>query len=274
VLIVKTVDELNRVRASYSGSLGFIPTMGALHKGHISLIKESLVNNKHTFVSIFVNPTQFLEGEDLDKYPKTIEADIKLCQVLNVDVLFMPSKDDIYFDNEIKIQAPFIKSYILEGYNRPAHFDGVLQVVLKLFNIVKPSKAYFGKKDAQQLFLISNMVKKLFLPIEIIPKDIIRDDDGLALSSRNIYLTPQQRNQALAIPKSLLKASNLISNGLVDSIKIKNSIKETLKDIDIIEYIEVVDREFNRIKEIDVKNSIILIAVRVGNTRLIDNIWI
>jgi len=253
--------------------IGFIPTMGALHEGHLSLIKKARKENKIIVVSIFVNPTQFLEGEDLDKYPKKLEADAKICELAGVDYLFTPNINDIYNDNdEVLIKAPKIKGYILEGHFRPGHFDGVLQIVLKLFNIVKPQKAYFGKKDAQQLSLIKQMVKNLFLDIEIVEGETIREKTGLALSSRNIYLTEEEKKRALSISKALKLAAKLsISEKNCEKLK-----KEMLKvlDVDNLQYIAFVDRNFNFINSIEEKNTIILIAAFVGKTRLIDNIYL
>lgn len=273
--IVKTVDELREVLKQYkNNSIGFIPTMGALHDGHISLIKRSRDENDIVVVSIFVNPTQFLAGEDLDKYPRRDEVDKKICELAKVDVLFMPNIDDMYKGNdEVKVVAPAVRGYVLEGFIRPGHFDGVLRVVCKLFNIVKPTNAYFGKKDAQQLVLIQQMVKDLFMDINVVPCELIRDNDGLALSSRNVYLTQEQRTQALAIPKSLKSAAKKIGMGELDVSVLKALMSETMSGLNV-EYIAFVDREFNEINKIEVKNSIILVAARVGNTRLIDNIWI
>ncbi len=267
-------DDLINYKKTLKGSVGFVPTMGALHNGHISLIKRSVQENDHTIVSIFVNPTQFLEGEDFDKYPKKIEADSKICELAGVDILFLPTKEDIYINSdEVLINAPKIKGYILEGYHRPGHFDGVLRVVLKLFNITSPTKAYFGKKDAQQLYLIEKMKRELFLDIEIVPCDIIREENGLAMSSRNVYLSPTERNQALLISRALKRASNLIISGQRDAKKIKEYMMDVLKEIRI-EYVEITDRDFNKTDEIKIGESIILIAGYVGDTRLIDNIWV
>jgi pantoate--beta-alanine ligase len=273
--IVKTVSELRELLKQYNDkSIGFVPTMGALHDGHISLIKRSRDENDIVVVSIFVNPTQFLAGEDLDKYPRRDEVDKKICELAKVDILFMPNIDDMYTGNdELKVVAPALRGYVLEGFIRPGHFDGVLRVVCKLFNIVKPTNAYFGKKDAQQLVLIQQMVKDLFMDINVVPCELIRDNDGLALSSRNVYLTPEQRTQALAIPKSLKSAAKKIGMGELDVSVLKSLMSETMSGLNV-EYIAFVDREFNEINKIEVKNSIILVAARVGNTRLIDNIWI
>jgi pantoate--beta-alanine ligase len=253
--------------------IGFVPTMGALHEGHLSLIKKARKENKNVVVSIFVNPTQFLEGEDLDKYPKKLETDTEICKLAGVDYLFTPNINDIYNDkDEILIKAPKIKGYILEGHFRPGHFDGVLQIVLKLFNIIKPKRAYFGRKDAQQLFLIKQMVKNLFLDIEIIEGQTIREKNGLALSSRNIYLDKKEKQRALSISKSLELAAKL-SIKEKDCEKIKKEMLKIL-DVDKIQYIECVDRKFNYINKIEEKNTIILIAALIGTTRLIDNIYI
>jgi pantoate--beta-alanine ligase len=251
--------------------VGFVPTMGALHQGHLSLIQKAR-ENEVVVVSIFVNPTQFLEGEDFDKYPKKLEADIKICELAGVDYLFTPTIKDIYTQDEVTIKAPKTKGYILEGHFRPGHFDGVLQIVLKLFNIINPTRAYFGKKDAQQLSLIKQMVKDLFLDIEIVEGDTIREKSGLALSSRNAYLSPYQKQKALSISKSLKLAAKLSIKEKSCKI-IKDEMLKVL-EIDKIQYIAFVDREFNYIDTIKPNNTIILIAGFVGETRLIDNIFI
>lgn len=269
--VIKTIKELQNIRKSLNGTIGFVPTMGALHDGHISLIKRAKEENEIVIVSIFVNPTQFLKGEDLSTYPRKEEADIKICQMCKVDYLFMPEINSIYEDDEVLIKAPQ-NSYVLEGFTRPGHFDGVLQVVLKLFNLTLPTNAYFGKKDAQQLALISQMVKNLFLPINIIACDIVREISGLALSSRNVYLTPEQKEEALKISKSIYMAGNLIAKGERNSQIVKDKICEVLAGLDV-EYVKVVDKRFNEIAIIEPSNTIILVVVRFGNIRLLDNIW-
>ena len=270
--VLKTIEELQEVRKNISGTVGFVPTMGALHNGHISLIKQARNENDVVIVSIFVNPTQFLPGEDLDAYPRKDEADKKICQMCKVDYLFMPEISTMYTKEEVKVKAPN-KSYILEGKTRPGHFDGVLQVVLKLFNLTQPTNAYFGKKDAQQLSLIQQMVKNFFLPINIVPCDIVREEDGLALSSRNVYLDATQRKDALLISKSLYMAGSLISSGVRSVKAVKDKIYEIMKTLDV-EYVAIVDREFNELEIIEPKNTIILVVARFGNTRLLDNIWL
>ncbi|MEA1892516.1 MAG: pantoate--beta-alanine ligase [Campylobacterota bacterium] len=254
-------------------SIGFVPTMGALHKGHISLIEEASKENQLVVVSIFVNPTQFLKGEDLESYPRRDEADKKICSLVGVDVLFFPHVDDIYGDDEVGIQAPHVRGYMLEGFSRPSHFNGVLTVVMKLLNMVNPDKTYFGKKDAQQLNLISLMVKQFFMSVEIVAVDTVRESDGLALSSRNLYLSSDERVQALKISSSLHIAANLVSKGMMDSKKITQDMRNLLEPLEIF-YVEVLNRDFELIEKVEIGNSIILVEVRVGSTRLLDNIWL
>ena len=270
--VLKTIEELQKIRKNIVGTVGFVPTMGALHNGHISQIKQARSKNDVVIVSIFVNPTQFLPGEDLDAYPRKDEADKKICQMCKVDYVFMPEISTMYGKEEVLIKAPN-KSYILEGKTRPGHFDGVLRVVLKLFNLTQPTNAYFGKKDAQQLSLIMQMVKDLFLPINIVPCEIIREDDGLALSSRNIYLDATQRKDALLISKSLYMAGSLIASGERNINAVENKLYSIMQTLDV-EYVAIVDREFNELKVVEPKNTIILVVARFGNTRLLDNIWL
>lgn len=269
--ILTTPQEAIKYRKKLK-DVGFVPTMGALHNGHLSLIKKAINENSHTIVSIFVNPTQFLPNEDLDKYPKKLEADLEICKRAKVDAVFIPKVEDIYSKDEILIKAPKIKGYILEGFFRPGHFDGVLQIVNKLFNIIKPTKAYFGQKDAQQLYLIKQMVKNFFFDIEIVECPTVREKDGLALSSRNVYLSESDKKRALTISKALKRAAKL-STSTNDIEKIKKEMLNIL-DVDELQYIAFVDREFNYIKNIKPNNTIILIAAKIGNTRLIDNIFI
>ncbi|NWF67374.1 MAG: pantoate--beta-alanine ligase [Campylobacterales bacterium] len=271
--VIKDIHELIEIRKNLHGKVGFVPTMGALHKGHLSLIEQSKKQNDVTIVSIFVNPTQFLEGEDFEKYPRKDVADMDICKRMDVDILFMPNHKDIYFEDEVCIKAPKNKSYILEGYKRPTHFDGVLRVVLKLFHLIKPNVAYFGKKDAQQLYLIKKMVLDLFLDIKIVAVDTVREESGLALSSRNEYLSHEDRKKALLISESLKHCAKSIMKGIFRVDILKAEMFDILKPLDI-EYVEFVDRDFNTIESVQKQNSIVLVAVKVGTTRLIDNLWI
>jgi len=272
--IVKNIKELLAIKKELKGSIGFVPTMGALHQGHLSLIQKAKVENENLIVSIFVNPTQFLEGEDLDAYPKKEEADIKICEIAGVDILFMPTIDAMYEKDELLISAPAVRGYVLEGEKRAGHFDGMLQIVMKLLNVSSASKAYFGKKDAQQLVLITQMVKNYFMNVEVIPCDIVRDDQGLALSSRNVYLSPEEKKRALCLPNSLKKATELIMAGELNSNIIKQEMLKILNIADSVEYVSIVSREFKELKEVELGSSIILVVAKVGKPRLLDNLWI
>jgi len=271
--IIKTPIELKNYLKTFNKTIGFVPTMGALHEGHISLIKEAKKNDDLVVVSIFVNPTQFAKGEDLSQYPNDELRDKKICEMSGVDVLFYPHADDIYTKDEVSILAPKVRGFVLEGYTRPSHFNGVLSIVNKLFNIVNPTHAYFGKKDAQQLNLIELMVKQLFMNVDIIAVDTMRDADGLAMSSRNVYLSQGQRQEALKISSSLTLASQMIAKGIYDAKKIKSAMLERLEPLEIY-YVEILNREFEILEEISLGNTIILVEVKVGDTRLLDNIWL
>ena len=278
MITVNSIDKLLDETKKIKKSIGFVPTMGALHQGHLSLIQQARKENDYVIVSIFVNPTQFLEGEDLNAYPRKEEADKKICALAGVDTLFMPTPEIMYEPDELGIVAPAKCGFILEGSKRPKHFDGMLQVVMKLLNLIsyhKPStaRAYFGKKDAQQLALIEQMVRNYFLAVEIIPCEIIRDADGLALSSRNIYLSPQERIQALKLSRSLKRATRLVMQQEFNVATIAQTMHSVLIEIDV-EYVAIVNRQFQPILEVEIGNTIILVAGKVGKTRLIDNIWI
>jgi len=274
MIIAKSIKALKEAKKQLSGSIGFVPTMGALHQGHLSLIQRAKTENDHLIVSVFVNPTQFLEGEDLNAYPRKEEADIKICERSGVDLLFMPGIDVMYEKDELCIGAPAIRGYVLEGEKRPGHFDGMLQVVMKLLNLSSADRAYFGKKDAQQLALIMQMVKNYFMDVQVIPCEIVRDDKGLALSSRNIYLKGDEQQRALSLSRSLKRASKLIMAGERNCDMIKSEMLEVLQETDEVEYVAIVDREFNALKEVEIGNTIILVAAWVGKPRLIDNLWI
>ena len=271
--IISTPSELKNYSKNFECSVGFVPTMGALHEGHISLIKKAKEQNEVVVVSIFLNPTQFLKGEDLDKYPKKDEADKRICELSGVDILFFPQIPDMYGVDEVSLLAPKVRGYVLEGSSRPSHFNGVLTVVMKLLNIVNPTRAYFGKKDAQQLNLISLMVKQLFMDVEIVPVDTVREKDGLALSSRNVYLTQKEREEALKIPSSLRAATAMVTAGEYGYKEITSKMREILAPLEIF-YVEILDREFNRLSKAEIGNTIILVEVKVGTTRLLDNIWL
>ena len=278
MIIVHSIEALFEATEKLNGSIGFVPTMGALHEGHLSLIRKARVKNNTVIVSIFVNPTQFLEGEDLDAYPSKEKADSKICELAGVDILFMPNVEIMYEADELSITAPAIRGFILEGTKRAGHFDGMLQVVMKLLNLIaynKPSsfRAYFGKKDAQQLALIEQMVRNYFINVEIIPCDIIRDSEGLALSSRNIYLSKEERKKALSLSRSLKSATTMLIKKELNVERIKKEMLLILSEIEV-EYVALVNRQFKNIKSVELGNTIILVAGRVGKTRLIDNLWV
>ncbi|MEA2100722.1 MAG: pantoate--beta-alanine ligase [Campylobacterota bacterium] len=271
--IISNPLELKNYLKENNKTIGFVPTMGALHEGHITLIKEARETNELVAVSIFVNPTQFLKGEDLDKYPSKEEADKKICELAGVDILFFPDANDIYGDDEVSLSAPNVRGFVLEGFSRPGHFNGVLTVVMKLLNIVEPTNAYFGKKDAQQLNLISLMVKQLFMSVNIVAVDTVRESDGLAMSSRNIYLSKDERVEALKISTSLKMASDMVQKNILDSKEIIKNMRDYLSTLEIF-YVEILNRDFELIENVKIGDTVILVEVKVGNTRLLDNIWL
>ncbi len=272
--IVRTVEALQEAKQRQQGSIGFVPTMGALHAGHLSLIRRARAENDVVIVSIFVNPTQFLEGEDLDAYPRREAADTEICERAGVDLLFMPTISQMYESDELSIGAPAKRGYILEGAKRPGHFDGMLQIVMKLLNLTGATRAYFGKKDAQQLVLIQQMVRTYFIPVEIVPCEIVRDSDGLALSSRNAYLSEEERSRALALSRALRKTTERITAGERDVEVLQRVMIDAMEGVDAIEYAVIVDRVFRPVETLKPGNAILLVAARVGRTRLIDNLWI
>ena len=274
MIVVRSAEEMMRAKRKIAGTVGFVPTMGALHEGHLSLIRRARKENEYLIVSIFVNPTQFLEGEDLESYPRREAADRKICKLAGVDILFMPSAEEMYEADELSIGAPAIRGYILEGEKRPGHFDGMLQIVMKLLNLTSATRAYFGKKDAQQLVLITQMARNYFLSCEIIPCEIIRDEQGLALSSRNAYLSPDEKHRALALSRSLKRGTKKVMAGEMESSAVLEEMRSVLANVDRIEYIAIVDRGFRQLERVEIGNTIILVAAWVGKTRLIDNIWI
>ncbi len=259
--------------------IGLVPTMGALHNGHASLIKKAKEMCDKVVVSVFVNPIQFGPNEDFDKYPRTIENDKKVCEEIGADIIFAPSPKEMYGENKklsnidlTFVCPPYSLVDCLCGKSRPGHFDGVATVVLKLFNIVTPDYAFFGLKDAQQLFILKNMVKDLNLNLTIIPCPIVREDDGLALSSRNTYLSAEERKQALTISASLRKIESLYKQGITDVSTLFDTALSILDKNTELEYLEFRDYDnFEKVSNVK-NNTLIAIAVRVGKTRLIDNI--
>ncbi len=287
-ILTNSVDEIRKITADWKKEglkIGLVPTMGALHKGHESLIKKAAETCDKIIVSIFVNPIQFGPNEDYDKYPRTIDSDKKICYANNVNIIFSPSVTEMY-GNELKsggsinnnnftfVCPPYNYTDTLCGKSRIGHFDGVATVVLKLFNIVQPDFAFFGQKDAQQLIIIEKMVRDLNIPIKIIPCPIVRDSDGLALSSRNKYLSEESRTKALTISKSLKTIQELFFKGINDpEILFDSSIGVLDKSIEL-EYLEFVDLYSLEKTDIINKKTLVAIAAKVDNVRLIDNIII
>lgn len=276
--LVQTINEMKRLskEAIDKGkTIGFVPTMGYLHEGHLSLVKKAREDNDIVVVSIFVNPTQFGPNEDFNRYPRDLERDLRLLEPLNVDYVFYPSVEEMYPKNySVYVDEVELSKYLC-GAKRPRHFRGVCTVVTKLFNIVKPTRAYFGQKDAQQFRILRRMVQNLNMDIEMIEMPIVRESDGLAMSSRNVYLNEEERKEATRLHKSLLKAKELIESGERDVSKIKNLMLEILNHPLLkIDYVEIVDEEtLKPIEKIEGK-VIIALAVFVGKARLIDNMII
>jgi pantoate--beta-alanine ligase len=275
--IIETVAELKvrikRIRNS-GKTIGFVPTMGALHKGHGELVKHSVKENDITVVSIFVNPTQFNNSDDLNLYPRTAERDYKLLEILEVDIVFSPSVDEIYPEPDKRMFDFGGIDKVLEGEFRPGHFNGVAQVVSKLFDFVKPDKAYFGEKDIQQLAIIRQMVKQLHMPVEIVGIPIIREESGLAMSSRNQRLDEEDKKTASIIYNVLKDSVSSIGNNSPE--KVTSSVIERLNSVPglQVEYFSIVESDsFEPVVSWNKAKSIFgCIAVYCGDVRLIDNI--
>lgn len=276
MVILKKIEEVRAQVKEWKKqglTVGLVPTMGYLHEGHQSLIKKSVEQNDRTVVSVFVNPIQFGPNEDLESYPRDLEADAKLCEATGADIIFNPEPEEMYADGFVSFINMTGLPNALCGLTRPVHFKGVCTVVGKLFNIVTPDRAYFGQKDAQQLAVIKRMVKDLNVDTEIIGCPIIREEDGLAKSSRNTYLSEDERQAALVLSRSLKIGKQLVEDGEKSAKAIKDAItaeinKEPLARID---YVDVVD--FETITPVDeIKGTtLVAIAVYIGKTRLIDN---
>jgi len=276
MLLVDTITALHEKLKSFgsTGSIGFVPTMGALHEGHLSLVKQALAETDVVVVSVFVNPTQFNNLKDLERYPRTLEADLQILEKTGCHLVFAPAVTEIYpVPDTRKFNFGALET-VMEGKHRPGHFNGVAQVVSKLFEIVKPGKAYFGLKDFQQLAIIKNMVAQLNLPIKIVPCPIVREKSGLAMSSRNELLSAEERKNASAISEALFKAIELTNEKSVNELK--NWITETINNNPYltVEYVEIVDDvQLQPVKSWG-KNAVKVccVAVFCGKVRLIDNI--
>jgi len=271
---VSALQEFLISKKNQQKSIGFVPTMGALHDGHLSLVKKSMTQNDLTVVSIFVNPLQFNNPDDLKKYPRTLEKDEEKLQAIGCDVLFAPGYDDVYPEQISESYDFGYLSQVMEGAHRPGHFNGVAIVVKRLFDIVMPHRAYFGEKDYQQLLIVKALVKQHNLPIEIVPVEIVREANGLAMSSRNELLSPAARQEAGLIFKVLTEVKQLYENLSVSEIKeyVKKQFEK--KPGFSLEYFEIADNKtLQIISDSETSNEMrAFIVVHVENVRLIDNI--
>jgi pantoate--beta-alanine ligase len=271
--VVEPIFEIRALRQKLSGTVGFVPTMGYLHEGHLALVKQARIENSVVIVSIYVNPTQFGPREDFGAYPRDLNRDLELLREGGVDIVFVPSDDQMYsreFSTWVDVEKV---SERLEGAYRTGHFRGVATVVAKLFNIIQPTKAYFGQKDAQQVVVIKRMVADLNMLIEIVVVPTVRESDGLAMSSRNIYLNPEERQAATILFRALTLARQLRLGGEKDAGRIHRQMdsliqKEPLAKID---YVSIADAD--TLEELDLIDhpALAFLAVRIGKTRLIDN---
>lgn len=281
-MLVHTIAEVRAKIKEWKQSgftVGLVPTMGALHKGHLSLINKSVEKCDKTVVSVFVNPIQFCPGEDYEKYPRTLDDDTKLAEDSGVDIVFAPSAEEMYGTGHIMsndfltyVIPPFFYVNKLCGKSRTGHFDGVCTVVNKLFNIVQPDFTFFGEKDRQQLIIIKKMVKDLSIQTEIVGCPIIREDDGLAMSSRNKYLSSDERKEALVLKNILFNIKSCYNSGIKDVKALTETAYSFLNNCHSLEYLELRDKNDLELKKAADNDTIVFIAVKIGNVRLIDNI--
>lgn len=270
---IKEVREQVKQWRMQGFTIGFVPTMGYLHEGHQSLIKRAVAENDRVVVSVFVNPMQFAPTEDLESYPRDLQADARLCDATGADLIFNPEPEEMYGDGFCSFVDMTGPTKELCGKSRPIHFRGVCTVVSKLFNIVTPDRAYFGQKDAQQLAVIKRMITDLNIPIDIVGCPIVREEDGLAKSSRNTYLNEQERKAALILSKTIFMGQELVKNGMKDAGALIQAMKENIgtEPLAKIDYVEVVNFDDISVKDTIEGNILVAIAVYIGKTRLIDN---
>ncbi len=273
MMIVSTLDELRSARLLLDGKLGLVPTMGYLHEGHTSLIRRATAECDHVAVSIFVNPTQFGPNEDLSKYPRDLDRDLHLLEEAGADLVWTPTPEVMYpprFQTWVEVEE---MTRPLEGVQRPGHFRGVTTVVTKLFNAVQPAKAYFGQKDAQQAAVVRRMVKDLNFPVEIVVCPIVREPDGLAMSSRNVYLDPEQRKAAAILYRSLSDAKSAYDKGERDAEKLRQIMKASIASEPLAQMQYVSCADYDALQELEkvTGKTLLSIAVFFGKTRLIDN---
>jgi pantoate--beta-alanine ligase len=271
--VVSTINEIQAACRSFSGTIGLVPTMGYLHEGHLSLIRRARDECDQVVVSIFVNPTQFGPNEDLSKYPRDLDRDLNLIEPLGTDLIWMPTAEIMYpqgYQTWVEVET---MTRILEGIHRPGHFKGVTTVVAKLFNGVQPHKAYFGQKDAQQVAVIRQMTRDLNFPIEIVVCPIVREPDGLAMSSRNVYLDPQQRKAATVLFRSLSTAKEAYEDGVRDAETLRQIMRDMLASEPQAQMQYVSCADYDTLEELETVTgkALLSMAVFIGKTRLIDN---
>jgi pantoate--beta-alanine ligase len=274
VEVVRSVAGMKKLRRQCKGSVGLVPTMGYLHEGHLELVRRAKAENPVAVATIFVNPTQFGPGEDLKSYPRDLDRDLALLEKVKTDIVFVPADKEMYpdgYDTWVEVKGITSK---LEGKSRPTHFQGVTTVCNKLFNIIEPDKAYFGQKDAQQAIVIQKMVADLNMNLEIVICPTVRENDGLAMSSRNAYLTAEERPSAVALYKSLCLAKDMFEKGERNAVAIKKAMNELISAVPAakIDYISIADT--GTLDEVDIirRKVLVSLAVRLGKPRLIDNI--
>ncbi len=272
--VVEKIADMRRLRQKLSEPIGFVPTMGYLHEGHLSLVRQARAESKSVVVSIFVNPAQFCPGEDLNSYPRDTKRDLVLLEKEGTDVVFIPSVAEIYprgFDSWVEAGKVAER---LEGVCRPGHFRGVATVCAKLFDIVQPTRAYFGQKDAQQAVVIKKMVADLNMNLEVVALPTVREPDGLAMSSRNTYLNPEERKTALVLHRVLTLAQELYARGERDAKRIRREMRALIQKQPLarIDYVSVADAETLEELEKVKPPALVSLAVKIGKTRLIDNI--
>jgi pantoate--beta-alanine ligase len=275
VLVARTVSELRAARHEAPSPVGFVPTMGYLHDGHMSLVRAARDECSSVVASIFVNPTQFAPGEDFARYPRDEVRDIELLEANGCDLVLLPSVEEMYPPGDATRIHVDALSEVLEGARRPGHFVGVATVVAKLFHIVQPDRAYFGRKDAQQLVVLERMTRDLLLPVEIVGCPTIREPDGLACSSRNVYLSPEQRQQATALSAGLRAASAAFEDGLRDPASLRRIVRDRIEaqSLASVDYISLADA--STLRELDgaITAPVLLsLAVAFGSTHLLDNV--
>ncbi|HXF51082.1 MAG TPA: pantoate--beta-alanine ligase [Dehalococcoidia bacterium] len=274
--VATTIEEYRRLRAAMTGTVGAVPTMGYLHDGHLALVRRARAENDHVVVSIFVNPTQFGPNEDYARYPRDPERDLAMLRAEGVDVVFMPSVEEMYpegFATYVNVERLTER---LEGAHRPGHFRGVTTVVTKLFNVLQAHRAYFGQKDAQQLIVIRRMTRDLAFPVEIVDVPTVREPDGLAMSSRNVYLSPDERRAATVLFRALERARELWGAGVRDGSRLRAAMREVVESEPLAraDYVSVADPEtLEELNTIEGR-ALASLAVRLGSTRLIDCAWL